>query len=135
MKITLIKDKETKYEIIDDKTEIPEGRYSLLISNVDNKQEYEIWINDEYFDTIKDSAYSTNIDFINKIGYFKYDIVDSNKDIIRSFKIYNSTYKLSKDFFFRMIDYVADNIFWKGNQFVYFDQEENMHTIVDPIFI
>ena len=135
MKITLIKDKETKYEIIDDKTEIPEGRYSLLISNLDNKQEYEIWINDEYFDTIKDSAYSTNIDFINKIGYFKYDIVDSNKDIIRSFKIYNSTYKLSKDFFFRMIDYVADNIFWKGNQFVYFDQEENMNTIVDPIFI
>ena len=32
---------------------------------VDNQHEYEIWINDEYFDTIKDSAYSTNIDFIS----------------------------------------------------------------------
>lgn len=115
--------------------EVPENRYSLLLTELPEDKNLMLKINDNYYDTLKTSAYSTLVDLINNVGYHKIEILDETNNIVFKTSFFTGTYKLSEKAFNRMLNFVANNSLWKGRQFVYYDKNNIMHKIIDPLFL
>lgn len=135
MRVFLIKDKNTKIEISKEIVEVEEGIYTLMIADNDGDEIYSLYKNNEFHDNIDSSVYVTNINLINKIGYSKFEILNSKKDSLIKFIIHTNTYKLKKESFIKMLNFISENALDSHGQFIYYNRLGNACNIVTPIFM
>ena len=115
--------------------EIPEGRYSLVLTGLIAANNYRMVINNKTIATLSgQSFYSTIVDTINHIGYGKLELFCQETKLFQGI-FYTSTFKATKEEFYQMLDFVAANILWKDSQFIYYDKHQIRHRIVDPLFV
>lgn len=130
----LIKDKNIKIELSNEKIEINEGIYSFLITDT-IEESFDLYINNDFYDSICVFPYITSINFINKLGYYEFKIVNKNNDIVYKFIIYTNTYKLQKDSFIDMLNFIEENALCSHGQFIYYNRNNEKCNIVTPVFV
>jgi hypothetical protein len=118
-----------------DSVMVSESRYSLSIVGLRKDETYHLSINDQFVTTVSNGFYSTIIDLINHFGYNKVNITDKDNKSLFQCIFFTHSYKLDTEDFYRMIQFVQKELFGINNQFIYFDHENRVHEIVDPLFI
>lgn len=112
---------------------VKESRYSLTLIGFPKDKSLKLYINNEETGELIDGFISCIVDLINKIGYQKIQIKNSNEVLFETV-FFVETHKLTEKNFYEMIDFVSEEILWSRNQFFYYNKNFESIKIVSPLF-